>query len=75
MGDAPEAVRAVRPPDRDIHGQDSDLAGIACPHCGGSATEVTSLVGGAASEILYYCLDCRSCFNWLKWQHRLPPIP
>ncbi|WP_425577290.1 hypothetical protein [Nocardioides endophyticus] len=64
-----------RTSDHQRHGTDPDLKDVACPHCPSTMVEVLSLVGSAASEVLFYCLECRSCFNWLKWQHELPALP
>ena len=58
---------------REIHSRDPDFDGIECPECKGSDLEVVSLFGGAASEVLFRCTVCRSCFNWIKWRGRLPP--
>ena len=38
-------------------------------------SSVVSLFGGNTSEVLFSCTACRSCFNWVKWQHRMPPLP
>jgi hypothetical protein len=58
---------------RAIHSRDPDFAGVECPDCRGSDLEVLSLFGGAASEVLFRCTACLSCFNWVKWRGRLPP--
>ncbi len=63
--------RALR--QRRIHSADPDFAGVRCPDCDGGDLEVVSLFGGAASEILFRCNVCASCFNWIKWQGALPP--
>lgn len=66
-----------RPPSglrhRRIHGPDPDFAGVRCPDCRGADLELVSLFGGAASEVLFRCNACASCFNWIKWQGALPP--
>jgi hypothetical protein len=54
---------------------DPDFAGVACPRCGQAGCEVLSLFGGAASEVLLRCRHCKTCFNWVKWQGRLPFEP
>jgi hypothetical protein len=54
---------------------DPDFADVQCPDCGMSHLAVVSLFGGSTAEVLFQCLDCRSCFNWIKWRHKLPPIP
>lgn len=54
---------------------DPDFAEVTCPHCSGQSCSVLSLFGSAASEVLFRCDDCKTCFNWIKWQHRLPGSP
>ncbi|ODU67439.1 MAG: hypothetical protein ABT05_03760 [Lautropia sp. SCN 66-9] len=51
---------------------DPDFAEVACPSCGTRSCEVVSLFGSAASEVLFQCRSCRTCFNWVKWQGKLP---
>lgn len=51
---------------------DPDYAQVACPHCGRAGCELVSMFGGAASEVLLRCRGCRTCFNWVKWQGKLP---
>lgn len=58
---------------RAVHSGDPDFAGVVCPDCLGEDLEVVSLFGGAASEVLFRCNACGSCFNWVKWQGALPP--
>ena len=58
---------------RQVHSNDPDFAGVTCPDCQGTELEVVSLFSGAASEVLFRCLECRHCFNWVKWRGRLPP--
>jgi hypothetical protein len=58
---------------RAIHSRDPDFVGVECPDCRGTDLEVVSLFGGAASEVLFRCKACLSCFNWVKWRGRLPP--
>lgn len=65
MTDRPEASSELDP----------DFSGIACPDCESADIELVSLFGGNTSEVLLSCLACRTCFNWVKWQHRLPPLP
>jgi hypothetical protein len=62
-----------RPPDRHLFARDPDFAQVTCPACESDNTEVQSLTGSSASEVLFFCRNCRSCFNWIKWQHQLPP--
>lgn len=56
-----------------LYSGDPDFDGVACPDCGGENVRVQSLFGGAASEVLFWCADCRACFNWVKWRGALPP--
>ena len=58
---------------RVIHSADPDFKCVTCPDCTGEDLEVVSLFGGAASEVLFRCNTCASCFNWIKWQGALPP--
>lgn len=64
-----------RPPDRELYPADDDFAGVSCPDCDSGDVEVASLFGSTTSEVLFSCTRCRSFFNWVKWQHRLPPVP
>lgn len=54
---------------------DPDFADVACPECGATGARLLSLFGSTASEVLLQCGRCRSCFNWVKWRHQLPPAP
>lgn len=66
MTDRPEALSDL----------DADYAGIHCRDCDSAEIHVVvSLFGGNTSEVLLSCLACHTCFNWVKWQHRLPPLP
>ncbi len=58
---------------RELHSDDPDFGNVTCPDCGGGDLEVISLFGGAASEVMFRCNACRSAFNWIKWDGRLPP--
>ena len=58
---------------RAVHSGDPDLAGVRCPDCQAPDPEVVSLFGGAASEVLFRCNRCASCFTWLTWRGALPP--
>ncbi|GAA4539181.1 hypothetical protein [Pseudonocardia xishanensis] len=61
-----------RPTDEQLFADQEDFQGVSCPACGSADTRLQSLFGGAASEVTYFCQGCRSCFQWVKWQHRLP---
>lgn len=38
-----------------------------CPFCGGSETELHSAFGSALSVATYWCLRCRTAYDWIKW--------
>ncbi len=54
---------------------DPDFTSVGCPHCATSPCKVLSIFGGAASEVLFQCPSCKTCFNWVKWQGKLPFEP
>jgi len=39
---------------------------VPCPFCGESETEQFSAFGSALSVSQYYCLKCRTVFEWMK---------
>ena len=39
-----------------------------CPFCEGSRTEIMSAFGSHASVSTYWCLDCNSPFELMKWR-------
>lgn len=43
---------------------------VACPFCDGAETEQFSAFGSAVSVGQYYCRDCRTVFEWMKWRER-----
>lgn len=43
---------------------------VPCPFCDGTRTEQFSAFGSAVSVSQYYCRDCRSVFEWMKWHER-----
>ncbi|MCY3547979.1 MAG: hypothetical protein OXH51_16725 [Gemmatimonadetes bacterium] len=43
-----------------------------CPFCGGERTEIMSLFGSHASLTTCWCADCRSPFEFLRWQNADP---
>jgi hypothetical protein len=61
-----------RPADKELFGADPDFQDVPCPACGSGDTSLQSLFGPAASEALFFCRGCRSCFSWVKWRRRLP---
>jgi hypothetical protein len=42
---------------------------VKCPFCGGNRTELHSPFGPQLSVATYWCLDCHTAFEWLKWKH------
>lgn len=54
---------------------DDDFTGVRCPHCESADITLISLFGSSVSEVMFRCLACRTFFNWMKWQGRLPPSP
>jgi hypothetical protein len=40
---------------------------VRCPFCEGRRTELHSPFGTALSVATYWCLHCRTAFEWLKW--------
>lgn len=38
-----------------------------CPFCGSAETELHSPFGSALSVATYWCLSCRTAFEWIKW--------
>jgi hypothetical protein len=45
-----------------------------CPFCEGTATELQSAFGSQLSVATFWCRDCRSPFEFMKWGG-LPPRP
>lgn len=41
---------------------------VPCPFCDGSETEQFSAFGSAVSVGQYYCRDCKTVFEWMKWR-------
>lgn len=54
---------------------DDDFKGVCCPHCQSANLCLISLFGSSVSEVMFRCLSCRTFFNWIKWQGRMPPSP
>ena len=42
-----------------------------CPFCLGSKTEIMNAFGGNASVSSYWCRNCRSPFEVMKWTRRV----
>lgn len=45
---------------------------VTCPFCDHAETELHSPFGTALSVASYWCLRCRTAFEWVKW-NGLPP--
>ena len=54
---------------------DDDFKDVRCPHCESGDLKLISLFGSSVSEVMFRCLSCRTFFNWIKWQGRLPASP
>lgn len=54
---------------------DDDFRDVRCPHCESGDLKLISLFGSSVSEVMFRCLSCRTFFNWIKWQGRLPASP
>jgi hypothetical protein len=48
-------------------------SGVVCPFCDGSETELHSPFGTALSVATYWCLRCRTAFEWVKWDAPATP--
>lgn len=48
---------------------------VPCAFCDGRETELFSMFGTALSVVTYWCRDCRTPFEWVKWDehHDAPP--
>ena len=65
MSHEDEALRAPALP-----GASRLPAAPACPFCEGTQTELLNAFGAHASVSSYWCRDCRSPFELLKWSGR-----
>lgn len=54
----------------DLPGASRLPAAPPCPFCGGRETELMNAFGAHASVSSYWCRDCRSPFEMLKWSGR-----
>ena len=53
------------------HESEKDQAGqIACPYCHATNNELFSLFGQTLIGSQYYCHDCHSVFESVRWQER-----
>jgi hypothetical protein len=48
---------------------------VSCPFCERAETELHSPFGTALSVATYWCLRCRTAFEWVKWDAPAPPGP
>ena len=40
---------------------------VECPWCDSRDTRLEAPFGGILSVAQYYCRDCRTVFEWMKW--------
>ena len=43
---------------------------VRCPFCDGDETELHSPFGTALSVATYWCRECHTAFEWVKWTER-----
>ncbi|HEU0012580.1 MAG TPA: hypothetical protein VFQ45_02815 [Longimicrobium sp.] len=56
------------PPEAGKAGEASVLPEAApCPFCDGSNTHLVNPFGGQLSVAQYWCRDCRTAFEFIKW--------
>lgn len=41
---------------------------VVCPFCSETETELFSAFGSALSVSQYWCRNCRTVFEWMKWR-------
>lgn len=41
---------------------------VQCPFCSGTDTEQFAAFGSALSVSQYWCRNCRTVFEWMKWR-------
>jgi hypothetical protein len=46
---------------------------VACTFCDREETELHSPFGTALSVATYWCRECRTAFEWVKWDEHAPP--
>lgn len=46
---------------------------VPCPFCNGERTELHSPFGPQLSVATYWCTDCRTAFDYVKWSKSDPP--
>lgn len=47
--------------------------GVACPFCGLEDTQLLSPFGGQLSVAQYWCRQCRTGFDYMKWEDGSAP--
>ncbi len=47
---------------------DPEAQSVICPFCGSQKVELFSLWGSLISTSQYYCLNCRTVFEHMRWQ-------
>jgi len=47
---------------------DPEVHLVRCPFCGSPKVELFSLWGSLISTSQYYCLNCRTVFEHMKWE-------
>ena len=68
-GDEAGGRRREDPLDIDTPLESTTLpASLPCPFCESENTEVFSSFGGQASTCQYYCNDCRTVFEAMRWR-------
>ncbi|MGH7599062.1 MAG: hypothetical protein ACREOI_22125 [bacterium] len=43
---------------------------VACPFCGSKETQQETDFGTALAYAQFYCRQCRTPFEWLKWEDK-----
>jgi len=47
---------------------------VACPFCGSTDTTRETDFGTALAYAQFYCLACRTPFEWIKWDDKTPEL-
>jgi len=45
---------------------------VRCPFCGSSETQREADFGTTLAYVQFYCLQCRTPFEWIKWDAKAP---
>jgi ring-1,2-phenylacetyl-CoA epoxidase subunit PaaD len=51
-----------------VNSQANLNAAVCCPFCGSTQTQREADFGTTLAYAQYYCLSCRTPFEWIKWQ-------